>query len=214
IIDRLLDEGIIHDMADLFLLQEKDIAGLERFAEKSAENLIAAIREKRGIPLARFVYGLGIRNVGEQTAIDLAGKFGSLENLKKASLEDFESITNIGPVVAKSAHEWFNDKENRKLLDKLEKSGVKIINPKVFASGKKLAGKKFVITGSLETMQRDEAKNKIRELGGQVSESVSKNIDYLVAGSEAGSKLDKAKKLGVKILTGKEFLELLGNTGY
>ncbi|MDO8530215.1 MAG: NAD-dependent DNA ligase LigA [bacterium] len=210
IIDRLLDEGIIHDMADLFLLQEKDIAGLERFAEKSAENLIAAIQEKKEIPLARFIYALGIRNVGQQTAIDLAEKFGSLEHLKRVSLADFESIINIGPVVAKSAYEWFNGKDNIKLLDKLEKSGVKIINPKVSASGKKLAGKKFVITGSLETMQRDEAKNKIRELGGQASESVSKNIDYLVAGEEAGSKLDKAKKLGVKILTEKEFLEMLG----
>lgn len=209
IIDRLLDEGIIHDQADLFSLQEKDIVGLERFAEKSAENLIQSIQEKKEVPLAKFIYALGIRNVGEQTAIDLAEKFGSLENIKKAKLEDFESILNIGPVVAKSAYEWFNNEENIKLLDKLQKAGVKIINPKAEASSKKLAGKKFVITGSLESMARDEAKNKIRALGGQVSESVSKNLDFLVAGEDPGSKLGKANKLGVKILDEKEFLDLI-----
>jgi DNA ligase (NAD+) len=208
IIDRLLDEALIQTPADIFSLQEEDLADLERFAEKSAENLIQSIKEKREITLARFIYSLGIRNVGQETAVDLANHFMSIEKLKKASLQDIEALLNIGPVVAQSIHEWFSDKHNTKLLDQFKKVGVKIKNPEKMKEGK-LAGKTFVLTGTMESMERELAKEKIRELGGQVSESVSAKTSFLVAGEAAGSKLEKAHKLGVKVLTEKEFLALI-----
>ncbi|MCX6719975.1 MAG: NAD-dependent DNA ligase LigA [Candidatus Staskawiczbacteria bacterium] len=208
IIDRLLDEGIVNDPSDLFDLNEKDVAGLERFAEKSAENLIKSIQDRREIPLAKFIYALGIRNVGEETAIDLAKHFGNLKQIKEAKLEDFEKILDIGPVVAKSIFEWFAEKDNVKFLDKLE-SKLKITNPKPKPGSHKLKGKTFVLTGSLEKMSRDEARAKIREFGGDVSESVSSKTDYVIVGSEPGSKAEKAKKLGVKILIESEFLKLI-----
>ncbi len=210
IIDRLLDEGLVADQADFFGLKKEDVVHLERFAEKSAENLIDAISEKKEIPLAKLIYALGIRNVGEQTAIDLAERFGSIEKLQKVPLEDIEKILNIGPIVAKSVHQWFGDKYNVKLLEKLFKAGVKVKVIKL-SSYKviKLQGKTFVVTGSLGSMSRDEAKAKIRELGGQVSESVSKKTSYVVVGAEPGSKAEKAQKLGVKILNEKEFLALI-----
>ncbi len=208
IIDRLLDEGLVQDPSDIFGLKEGDLNQLERFGEKSAENLIASIAEKREIPLARFIYALGIRNIGAETAVDLANHFSSLEKLRNASLEDFDSIANIGPVVAESVHEWFQDKQNNKLLDNLLKAGVKIVNPSRKVGGK-LAGQTFVFTGSLETIEREDAKEKVRQLGGSISESVSAKTSVVVAGAEAGSKLDKARKLGVKVIDEREFLELV-----
>jgi DNA ligase (NAD+) len=212
IIDRLLDEGLIQDPSDLFSLKEGDIIPLERFAEKSAENLVKSIQEKKEIVLPRLIYALGIRNIGEETAIDLANHFGSIKKMINAKLEDFDSISNIGPIVANSVYDWFGNKDNLIFLAKLEKSGVIIENPsfaKATADKQKLNGKDFVLTGGLKSMTRDEAKAKIRELGGGVSVSVSKKTDFLVAGEEAGSKLDKAKKLGIKIITEKEFLKII-----
>ena len=206
IIDRLLDEGLVQDPSDIFSLKEGDLASLERFGEKSAENVVAAIQEKKEIPLSRFVYALGIRNIGAETAVDLAGHFGSLEKLREAKLEDFDSIANIGPIVAKSVYEWFCDKGNGKFLDKLLRQ-VKVIKVKVESS--KLSGKTFVFTGTLNGIERESAKEKVRALGGQISESVSAKTDFVVVGAEPGSKAEKAKKLGVKILDEKEFLELI-----
>ena len=203
-----MDEGLVNDPSDLFDLKEDDVKNLERFAEKSAENLIKSIQDRREISLARFIYALGIRNVGEETAIDLAKYFQTLNQIKKAKLEDFEKILDIGPVVAKSIYEWFSEKENLKFLEKLE-SKLKITNPKPKAGSDKLKEKTFVLTGSLEKMSRDEARAKIRELGGDVSDSVSSKTDFVVVGSEPGSKAEKAKKLGVKILDEKEFLNLI-----
>ena len=208
IIDRLMDEGLANDPSDLFDLKEDDVKDLERFAEKSAENLIKSIQEKREIPLAKFIYALGIRNIGEETAIDLAKHFQSLNKIKTANLDDFEKILDIGPVVAKSIYEWFSEKDNLKFLEKLEKK-LKITNPKPSPGSEKLKGKTFVLTGSLEKMSRDEARAKIRELGGDVSDSVSSKTDYVVVGSEPGSKAEKAKKLGIKSLDEKQFLNLI-----
>lgn len=208
IVDRLLDEGLIEDPADLFLLKETDISHLERFGEKSAENLIKAIQSKRKITLSRFIYALGIKNVGEETAQDLAEHFGSIEKLKKASLQDLQSIREIGPVVAKSIYEFFKEKRNLNFVEKLKKVGVKIVEekkPKVQA----LKGLTFVFTGGLESMSREEAKKKVREFGGDVSESVSKRVNFVVVGREPGSKFEKAKKLGIKIIDEKEFLKML-----
>lgn len=207
IIDRLLDEGLVQDPSDIFSLKEGDLAQLDRFAEKSAENLVASIADKRKLPLPRFIYALGIRNVGAETAVDLASYFGSMEKLRHATLEDFEGILNIGPIVAKSIHEWFRDKHNTKYLDKLLKE---VTIEKVKVAGKKLEGKIFVLTGSMQAMERELAKEKIRELGGTVSESVSKKTTYVVAGQEAGSKLTKAQELGVTVLSEKEFLDIIG----
>ncbi len=209
IIDRLLDEGLVQDPSDLFKLKEGDIDQLERFGEKSAENVIKSISEKKDITLPRFILSLGIRNVGEETAIDLAHHFRSIDILKKADFNDLESILNIGPIVAKSIHQWFNDKNNLKFLEKLLEAGIKITSEKFASVNNKLSGKSFVLTGGLESMEREEAKEKIRQLGGQVSESVSKKTNFLIAGSDPGSKYEKAQKLGVKIITEKEFLELI-----
>ena len=208
IIDRLLDEGLVQDPSDLFGLKEGDVVALERFAEKSAENLIKSIQERKEITLAKFIYALGIRNIGEETAIDLAKHFGSIKKIKTAKLEDFDSISDIGPVVSKSIYEWLQDKENLKFIDKLEKL-IRIQNSESRIQNSKLKGLSFVLTGSLESIARDEAKAKIRELGGDISESVSSKTSYVVVGSEPGSKADKAKKLGVKILDEQEFLQLI-----
>ncbi len=206
IIDRLLDEGLVQDPSDLFELKEGDVKNLERFAEKSAENLIKSIQQKTEITLAKFIYALGIRNIGEETAIDLAKYFGNIKKIREAELEEFDKIIDIGPVVSRSVFDWFQDKDNLNFLDKLEKQ-VKITNPK--PASKKLEGRTFVLTGSLETMSRDEARAKIRELGGDTSESVSSKTSYVVVGLEPGSKAEKAKKIGVKILDEQEFLKII-----
>lgn len=204
ILDAFSDNGLIQDAADIFELKEGDIAPLERFGEKSAENIVAAIKNAKKIPLARFLYALGILHVGEETAIDLAEYFGSLEKLEKTNLEDLQKVLNIGEVVAKSAYDWFRDEHNKNFLKKLLKH-VEIENPKKRKPGK-LAGKTFVFTGEMESMSRDEAKAKVRELGGDPSETVSKNTDFVVAGSNPGSKYARAQKLGIKILDEKKFL--------
>ena len=207
ILNAFLDHGLIQDASDIFELKEGDIAPLERFGEKSAENIVLAVKNSRKITFARFLYALGILHVGEETAIDLAGYFGSLGQLEHVSKENLESIPNVGGVIAESVYGWFNDERNKNFLKKLLKN-VEIENPKKRKPGK-LAGKIFVFTGEMESMSRDEAKAKVRDLGGDPSETVSKNTDYVVAGENHGSKYDKAKKLGVKIMDEKEFLKLI-----
>ncbi len=211
IIDRLLDESLISDAADLFLLKEGDLIPLERFAEKSAQNLIQAIQSRKKITLPRFIYALGIRNVGEETAQDLAEYFGSIEKLKKATLEELQKVMEIGPVVAKSIYDFFREKRNLEFLEKLKKVGVEIVEEKKPKS-QPLKGKTFVLTGGLKTMTREKAKEKIKLLGGEVSESVSKKTNYLIVGKEPGSKLKKAKQLGIKTLNEEEFLKLIKET--
>lgn len=208
IISRLMDEGLISDAADIFKLKESDISSLERFGEKSAENLISGVQAKKKITLARFIYALGIRNVGEETSRDLAEYFGSLEKIKKADLATLEKIKDVGPVVAKSIFHWLQSKRNLKLLDKLAKAGVEITEERKPKS-QPLKGKIIVITGGLESMTREAVKEKIRFLGGEVSESVSRKTDLVVMGREPGSKYERAKQLGIKILDEKQFLEML-----
>ncbi|MBU1557666.1 NAD-dependent DNA ligase LigA [Patescibacteria group bacterium] len=210
IVDVLLEENLISSYDDIFSLKKGDLLLLPRFAEKSVDNLLEAIENSREIELAKFLVGLSIDQVGEETTIDLANHFGSLEKIQNASLEELENVYGIGDVVAKSIYDWFKDTNNRLLLRRLLKE-VKI---KEFRSPKptslKLEGKKFVLTGTMEIMGRDEAKEKIRSLGGSVSSSVSKNIDYVVAGENPGSKYEKAVDLGIDILGEKEFLKLIG----
>ena len=152
---------------------------------------------------------MGIHNVGEETAIDLAECFGSIEKIKNASLDELQKVRDIGEVVAKSIREWFIQERNIKLLGKFEKVGVKVGSRIITGRSRKLAGKTFVLTGALETLTRDGAKEKIRALGGDISESVSKETDFVVAGSEPGSKYERARKLGVKIVNEKEFLKMI-----
>jgi DNA ligase (NAD+) len=210
IIDQLMEAGLIRDAADLFELKKEDLLNLERFADKSAQNTIDAISSKKKVSLDKFIYSLGIDHVGEETAFALGRHFKKLSNIREADLKELENIPDIGPVVAKSIYEWFQRPFNRKLLDKFRKEGVRVSEEKASKDSTKLAGKTFVLTGGLESISRDDAKDRIRELGGDVSSTVSKETDYVVVGAEPGSKFDKAKKLGIKILDEGEFLKLIG----
>jgi DNA ligase (NAD+) len=208
IIEQLYKAGLVRDMADFFTLTEGDIEPLERFAEKSAANLVTAINAARAVTLDRFVYSLGILHVGEQTAWDLAAAFGSLQEVQKAYRDDLWKVDGIGEKVGQSVFDFFNDKHNQELIEKLLKVGVKIKSAAKLVS-QKLAGKTFVLTGTLSSLTRDEAEAKIRSLGGKTSSSVSKETDFVVAGDEPGSKYNKAMKLGVKILDEEAFLQLV-----
>ena len=205
IASQLLEAGLVSSPADIFKLKKEDLIDLSKFGEKSAKNLLKSINDKRKISLARFIYSLGIRNVGEETALDLANEF-SLDNLSKASVADLEKIGDIGPVVARSIFDWFNDSQNRKYLKKLLSF---IVVKKISNKSNKLAGKTFVLTGALDTMTRDDAKKKIRSFSGEISSTISQETSYLVVGESPGSKYKKAKDLGVKIINEKEFLSLL-----
>jgi DNA ligase (NAD+) len=209
IIEQLIQGGLILDSADLFRLTEGDIEPLERFAEKSAHNLIESIKANTKITLNRFLYGLGIRFVGAVTANDIAKHFGTLSKVKDASREELEAIEGVGPIAAESIYEWFKNPKNINLLTKLEKYGVRVLSQKQVANSQKLAKLSFVITGSLDSMSREEAEQRIRELGGKATSAVSKTTDYLVAGESPGSKLTKAKELGVKIINENSFKKLL-----
>jgi DNA ligase (NAD+) len=208
ILRRFKDEGLITDAADIFNLKKEDIEILERFGEKSAENIIKEIDIKKKISLGRFLWALGILHVGEETARDLASNFGSLEKLEKASLEEMSNIENIGPAVSESVYKFFQDKSNLAFIEKLKKNGVVIEKADKKVSGK-FSGLTFVLTGTLSGMSRELAKEKILKLGGKVSGSVSKNTNYVLAGESAGSKLTEAEKLGVKIISEKDFLNML-----
>ncbi|MFH1661808.1 MAG: NAD-dependent DNA ligase LigA [Candidatus Falkowbacteria bacterium] len=209
IIEQLMKEGLVRDISDFYNLTEGDLKPLERFADKSAENLIKAIHEKNEVDLAKFIYGLGIRHVGEESAIELAKEFGSLENIKNAKIEKINAIYDFGEVMAKSVYEWLHDNHNLELLNRLEKNGVIIKSNKAKVENKKLFNKTFLLTGAMEKLTRDEAKSKIRELGGNVSSLVSKKTDFVVAGNDPGSKYGKAKKLKVKIINEEEFLKMI-----
>lgn len=208
IVDQLLDSNLVSDPADIFNLKEGDLISLERFKEKSVKNLLEAIDEKKEIELPILIYALGIRNVGEETAFDLAEHYVNLVKLKEAEQEDLEKIGDVGPVVANSIYNWFRNKNNLNFLKKLEKN-INIKEYQPFKKGLRLKNKTFVLTGSLETMTRDEAKKRIRQLGGQTSSTVSSETSYLVKGDNPGSKLEKANKLKIEIIDEKILLELI-----
>jgi len=170
--------------------------------------LIKAIGEKKKITLPRLIYALGIRNIGEKTAEDLATRFGSLEKIKKASLGDLQRVADIGPIVSESIYKWFSQKRNINFLEKLGKAGIEIVKEEKSAF-QPLKGKLFVLTGTLESMSREKVIEKIKLLGGKTSDSISKKTDFLVVGKEPGSKYEKAQKLGVRIIEEKEFLGLI-----
>lgn len=206
----LLDAKLINSSADIYRLTKDKVLSLERFAEKSADNLINAIAAKKKPPLHRFLYGLGIRHVGAQTAVDIANTFKTLEKIKVATYEEFESIEGIGVVVAESLVAWFADPTNQQLLDDFTRNGVSPEPVKETKTTGELAGKKVVVTGSLTGISREDAAEMIRRAGGTFQSSVGKDTDYLVAGKNVGaSKLEKAQKTGTKVITEAEFKTLV-----
>jgi len=207
IINQLMDQGLISNLSDIFSLSQGDLVPLERFSDKSADNLIKAIEQSKKITLAKFIHALGIRHVGEETAIALAQYFGKLDKIRKANLKKLLQVEDIGQIVAQSIFEWFNKEGNRELIKKLLDNGIEI--EKVKTVKKKLIGQVFVLTGEMNRFNREQAKSKIRQLGGNVSGSVSKQTDFVVVGQNPGSKYNRAKKLGIKIISEKEFLEII-----
>ncbi len=207
-LDLLLDAGLIAGRADIFTLERGDLLELPRMGEKSADNLLAAIEKARQVSLERFIVGLSIPEVGEETARDLAEYFGSIEKLRAATRAELEAIDGVGPRVAAAVLGYFADRHNKKVTDDLLKQ-VAIQNPKQKKKSTKLAGLTFVLTGTLPTLSRDEAKARILAAGGKVSGSVSKKTSYVVAGENAGSKYDDAQKLGVPVIDEKKLLEIV-----
>ncbi|MEW5949161.1 MAG: NAD-dependent DNA ligase LigA [Thermodesulfobacteriota bacterium] len=209
IVAQLVDSGIIKDVADLYYLTREQILALERFAAKSTENILAAIDKSKQTTLPRFLYAMGIRYVGEKTAQILAEKFGSLEAIEKAFMEQLMEIDEIGPQVAASVTTFFAENKNQDVIRRLLAAGVSPAPP-LSTGPRPLAGQSFVFTGGLESFSRDEAKNKVKERGGIVSSSVSHKTNYVVAGKDPGSKLTRARELGVTVLTEEEFKRLIG----
>jgi DNA ligase (NAD+) len=210
IVDQLVDKGLVKDVADLYALKEDAVAGLERMAEKSAQNLLEEIEASKKNSLARLIYALGIQFVGERTGQLLAEHFSSLEELAAATEEQLEEVPEVGPKVAASIVEFFSEAANRQLIKKLNKAGVHPTAEKRKVKSDKFAGKSFVFTGGLANRSREEAGEIVQQHGGKVSGSVSKKTDYVVVGTDPGSKYDKAKELGVTVLTEREFEKLLG----
>src|SRR6266853_816640 len=210
IVDQLVDKGLVKDLADLYKLKPDEVAGLERMAEKSAQNLLDEIEASKKQPLSRVIYALGIQFVGERTGQLLAEHFSSLDELAAARQEQLEEVNEVGPKVAASIVEFFSETANRQLIKKLEKAGVRPTAEKREIKSQKFAGKSFVFTGALEHRSREEAGELVQQHGGKLSGSVSKKTDYVVVGADPGSKYDKAKELGVPTLTETEFEKLLG----
>jgi DNA ligase (NAD+) len=201
-----MEKNLISSFDDIFTLKKGDLLELEGFAEKSADNLLREIEDRKVIELGRFLISLSIDQVGEETAYDLEEYFGVLKNIQNASKEELENIEGVGGVVAESIYNWFRDKDNKQLLSRL----LKYVKIKETTKKKQsLSGKSFVLTGTLSELSRDEAKAKIRTLGGNVSSSVSKETDYVVVGENPGSKYTDAQNLGIKILNEDEFIGLI-----
>lgn len=211
IVDQLVDKKMVKDVADLYTLKLDDVANLERLGEKSAQNLLDQIAASKKHTLARLIYALGIRMVGERTAQLLAAHFSSLDELGAAKEEQLFEVTEVGPKVAAAIAEFFSEPANRQIIKKLEKAGVRPTEEKRVLKSQKFAGKSFVFTGSLANRSREDAGQLVMQHGGKVSGSVSKKTDYVVVGADPGSKYDKAKELGVPVLTEPEFEKLLGS---
>ena len=208
ILAQLMEEGLIEDASDIFKLHKDDLVGLERFAETSSQNLIDSIKEHSKITLGRFIYALGIRHVGAKTANDIASNFVSLDNFMNSKFSDYESIDGIGQVVRDSVVNWLGNDKNQQFVKKLIKSGVKVTNAVKQGKGR-LSGTTWVFTGTLNKMSRDEAIQKVTNLGANAVNTVSKNTNYVVVGAEPGSKYDKAQKLKLNILNENDFLKMI-----
>ncbi len=209
LVNQLIERGLVKNVADIYDLSKKDLLSLDRFADKSAQNILDEIENSKKLPLERVIYGLGIRMVGERTAQFLAEHFGSMEALASAGVEELQNVNEVGPRIAESIVEFFSIGANQQLVKRLAGAGLTFKGKKK-ERGTKLAGKTFVLTGTLAKFTRDEAKKMIEDAGGKVTGSVSKKTDYVVAGADAGLKLDKAKELGVAVIDEKEMERLVG----
>jgi DNA ligase (NAD+) len=209
LVNQLTERGLVKNVADIYKLTKPNLLGLERMGDKSARNILDEIEASKKLPLERVIYGLGIRMVGERTAQFLAEHFGSMEELESAGIEELQNVNEVGPRIAESIVEFFSIAANRKLVARLRDAGLTLTGQKK-QRGTKLAGKTFVLTGTLAHLTRDEAKKMIEDAGGKVTGSVSKKTDYVVAGADAGSKLDKAKELGVAVIDEREMEKLAG----
>jgi DNA ligase (NAD+) len=214
LIDQLIASGLVHDPADLYYVRVEDLISLERMADKSASNAIESIQASKNASLPRLIYALGIRHVGERTAQSLAEHFGSIDAFSGASEEEIARVADVGPVVAASVAGFFAEEKNQEVLRKLKEAG---IDPreekKADAPSGSFAGKTVVFTGALEKLTRDDAEAIVYRLGGKASSSVSKKTSLVVAGEKAGSKLDKARQLGVEVISEDDFLEMARNSG-
>ena len=206
----MLAAGLIHDIADLYELNEEGIAALERFAEKSAQSRVDAIAASKKQPLSRLLFGLGIRHVGAEAAALLARNFGTLDAIKKASADEVDAVHGIGPTIAASVYEYFRHPPNLDQIERLRARKLTFAEPTRAASGDAFKGLTVVITGTLPTLSRPEAKAMIQDAGGRVTDSVSKATNLLVVGADAGSKFDRANELGVAIIDEAELLRRLG----
>jgi DNA ligase (NAD+) len=209
LVEQLLDRGLVQTPADLYRLEQAQLAGLERMADKSADNLLQAIAASRGRELARFIFALGIRNVGEQTAKDLARHFGNLDALLAADEAALQQVPDVGPVVAASMCAFFAEAHNRAVIEALRQAGAWRDGEALARVTGKLLGRAFVLTGTLASLSRDQAKALIEVEGGKVVGSVSRKTDYVVAGVEPGSKIIKAQELGIRILGETQLLDLI-----
>ena len=213
IVELLFERGLVKSIADLYRLKKSDLMVLPGFASKSAQNLLDAIEASKKTTFARFLYALGIRHVGEHTAQLLAEHFKNIDELAKASVEELMTIEGIGPEVASSIHDFFANPENQKLIKELFELGVSFEEEKKPSAETPLSGKTVVLTGALDSMTREQAKVLIQRAGGKVGSSVSRKTDLVVVGKDPGSKYDKAKKLGIRMIGEKEFIELLKQSG-
>ncbi|MGH9556408.1 MAG: NAD-dependent DNA ligase LigA, partial [Terriglobales bacterium] len=208
LVDQLVERSLVKSVAGIYDLTKDQLVALERMGEKSAQNVLDQIEASKKLPLHRVIYGLGLRFVGERTAELLAGHFGSLDALMEAGLGQLQEVTEVGPRIAESIRAFFAEKRNRELVERLRKAGLRFEAEKK-KRGTKLAGKTFVITGTLANYSRDQAKKMIEDAGGKVTGSVSKKSDYVIAGADPGSKLDKARELGVKVIGEEGLMALL-----
>jgi DNA ligase (NAD+) len=211
LVAQLTDRGLLKNVADIYRITKQDLLTLERMGDKSAQNVLDEIENSKKLPLQRVIFGLGIRFVGERTAEFLAEHFGSMDALMQATQEELQEVNEVGPRIAASIVEFFQEPRNRDLVKQLRDAGLTFTGAKK-ERGTKLAGKTFVLTGALPNYSREQAKKMIEDAGGRVSGSVSKKTDYVVAGADAGSKLDKAKELGLRVIDEKEMEKLTRNT--
>jgi len=211
LVEQLVDHGVVKNVADIYTLNPESLQALERMGKKSAEKLLRNIEASRERPLPRVVNALGIRFVGERTAQVLADTFGSLEKIRQAEIEGLQQAPEVGPKVAESIHQFFREPHNAELVDKLKEAGLQFEYERpAKKGGGALEGFRFVLTGTLANLTREEAKRRIEAAGGKVTPSVTKATNYVVAGEDAGSKLAKAKSLGIPVIDEKRLLEMLG----
>jgi DNA ligase (NAD+) len=207
LVKALLDAGLIKNASDLYYITKEEILSLERMGEKSADNFIKSVEGSKNVGLGRVIYALGIRHIGEVASSALADKFGSIDALFDATIEQIKEVDDFGEIMAKSVFDFFSKESTREMVEKLRNAGVSMAN-EIKEKSNEFEGLTFVLTGTLENMTRDEASDMIKARGGKVSSSVSSKTDYVLAGESAGSKLTKAQSLGIKIIDKEEFLKM------